>query len=259
MRFLLASFFSLLLLLVAPDVSRAALIVNPAQTITQAVTVQIVEVAADDGTNAAPLFGTPTQQAAIFSLVDTIWAQAGIDVEFKLRTEVWDNSFALLGTPGNNNPRPTSDLNTLTSNAATAGFDDPDPLVLNLFMVRIVPGFSQSSDNSSNGLALVGGNGIAFWAGPNLPSFAAGEEAIASVLAHEIGHNLGLNHVVEAFNLMQAGGSPNEGQQLDSDQIALALASQYTVPVPEMAVGSFLVFGVAGLMGAGRFRLRGTV
>ena len=69
--------------------------------------------------------------------------------------------------------------------------------------------------NSAAGLAFVGGNGITAYVGSNLLTFQSGLEAIASVIAHEIGHNLGLPHIVEAENLMQAGGSPNEGERLN--------------------------------------------
>ena len=48
---------------------------------------------------------------------------------------------------------------------------------------------------------------MAMWAGPNLFSFNGGREIIASVLAHEIGHNLGLPHIGASQNLMQSGGS----------------------------------------------------
>jgi hypothetical protein len=214
----------------------AALIVNSALPITERINVQIITVADNAGANTAPLFGTASEQASIFSLVDQIWAQAGIDVEFTFRAGTYNNTFALTGTAGNNNPRPTGDLNTIISNAAsTGGVLSPNPNTLNLFVTRIVPGFSQTSDNTSNGLAFVGANGITFWAGPNLPSFLGGREVIASVLAHEIGHNMGLNHIVEAQNLMQEGGSPDDGERLNAAQIATALASPFsvTIPVPE--------------------------
>lgn len=224
-----------------------ALIVNPAQPITQQVEVNLIQVRDNAGANAAPLFGTVAQQNAIFGFIDTIWAQAGVDVVFQTAT-TYDSTFALSGTPGSNNPRPTGDLNTIVTNAAAAGgILDPNPNVLNLFMVQIVPGFSQTSNNTSNGLAFVGGNGITFWAGPNLPSFVGGQEVVAAVLAHEIGHNLGLNHIVEAENLMQAGGSANQGERLNAAQIQTALASPFTVAIPEPASLSALIACIAAV------------
>lgn len=223
--------------------AHAALVVDPAQPITQQINVRIIQTRDNAGANPAPLFGTTAQTSAIFNLVNTIWAQAGIVVNFgavpaDVPEVTYNSTFALTGTPGNNNPRPTGDLSTIVSNAAAAGgILDPNPNTLNLFMTRIVPGFSQTSDNTSNGLAFVGGNGITLWAGPNLFDFTGGQEVIAGVLSHEIGHNLGLTHIVEAQNLMQAGGSANSGHRFNAAQIQTALNSPFSVPiaVPESA------------------------
>jgi hypothetical protein len=224
---------ALAFILVAQSAS-AQLIVNSSLPIVERVNVRVIPVANNDGLSPAPLFGTAPQQANIFSFVDTIWSQAGIDVNFTFAPTIYNNSFANFGTPGNNNPRPTGDLNTIISSANSAGgILDPDPNTLNLFMVNIVPGFPQTNEFTTNGLAFINGNGMAFWAGPELPTFGAGQEVIASVLSHEIGHNLGLDHITEPENLMQAGGSSFPGERLNAVQIATALNSPYTVPVPE--------------------------
>lgn len=204
---------------------------------------RIVQVADADGANAAPLFGTASQQANIFSQIDAIWAQAGIDVDFSFAGGTWNSPFALTGTADNNDPRPTDDLDLIVAQAGAAGLLAVDPLVINLFLVRIVPGFSQTSNNTSNGLAFLDANGITLWAGPALTDFQNGRDAIASVLAHEIGHNLGLDHLAEIENLMQSGG---DGERLNAAQIATALASPFSVPIPEPATWTLL--GLGGLM-----------
>jgi hypothetical protein len=220
----------------ASDVAEAALIVNAARPITERVNVNLIAVADDDGTDStAGMLGTATQQASVFSLVDDIYAQAGVDVEFSFRPGTFNSSFTRTGTPGNNSPRPTGDLNTIRSRAAAAGnVLSGDPNVLNLFLVSIVPGFSQLSANTSAGLAYVGSNGIAYYGGSGLLGFAGGRESLASVLAHEIGHNLGLDHNSLDENLMGSGGASN-GERLSAGQIQTILASRFTVAAPTPA------------------------
>jgi hypothetical protein len=209
----------------------AALTVNPARPITDRVNVNLIAVADDDGANStAGTFGNGTQQAQVFSLVDAIYAQAGVDVEFAFRPGTYNSSFARTGTPGANNPRPQGDLNAIRNAAAAAGgVLASDPNTINVFLVTIVPGFSQLGLDNAAGLATINGNGVGYYGGSNLLGFAGGREVLASVLAHEIGHNLGLSHVATADNLMQSGGN---GERLDDGQIAAILASRFSVPAP---------------------------
>ena len=235
--------------------ANAALILNAALPITERVTVNLIDVANTNGSSPAPVFGNAAQQAAILANIDAIWAQAGIDIQINFRPGTYNNSFANFGTAAPAD-RPQSDLNSIVNTAQLAGgVLDPNPNVLNLFVVNIVPGFSQTSANTANGLAIVGGNGITAWAGPALVSFPAGQEVIASVFAHEIGHNLGLNHIVAAENLMQAGGSPNLGERLNAAQIAAALASPFSVAVPEPSATALILVSM-GIVGFNRIRRR---
>jgi hypothetical protein len=225
----------------ATGVAEAALIVNAARPITERVNVNLIAVADDDGTDStAGMFGTATQQASVFSLVDDIYAQAGVDVEFSFRPGTFKSSFTRTGTPGNNSPRPTGDLSTIRSRAAAAGnVLSGDSNVLNVFLVSIVPGFSQLSANSSAGLAYVGSNGITYYGGGSLLGFASGREVLASVLAHEIGHNLGLDHNSVNENLMGSNGA-SDGERLTTAQIQTILASGFTTPwTPPLVGGDF--------------------
>lgn len=235
----------------------AALIVNPAQPITHQVTVQPIIVSDNDNSNTATYFGDSTEQGIIKGFIDDIWAQAGIDVNF-LQHNTWNNTFANWGTGGptttlGSGDRPTSDLSAVKSAGDAAGVTHANPNVINMFFVNIAAGFDLRSANSATGLAFRPGNGITQYVGRNLLTFTNGHEAIASVVAHEIGHNLGLPHLVEFENLLQTGSSSNQGERLNSDQINIALASNLSVTsVPLPAAFWLLGSGLIGLIGFGK-------
>lgn len=229
---------------VAP--ASAALVVNTAQTINEVVTVQPIIVSDSNGNNAANFFGNTTQPL-IEGFIDTIWAQAGIDVNF-LSANTWNNTFANWGSGGspdnNGNQRPQSDLNQIVADGATANVTNTDPNVLNMFFVRIAAGFELLGDGSAAGLAFTPGNGVTQYVGNDLLNFTGGQETIASVVAHEIGHNLGLDHNTLTENLMNSGSG---GERLSNAQITTALNSDFSVPVSAIPVPPAVILFLSGL------------
>jgi hypothetical protein len=198
-----------------PIASYAALIVDPARPITHRVNVQLIQTALSDGTSPATVFGNSTQRAAIEAAVDSVWAQAGIDIAFLPTITRYNDTIAY---QGNGASRPSNDLNTIVSRASLAGVMNNDSSVINMFFVNVVPGFGPAGENSANGIGSIGNDGIAQFVGDNLLTYQAGREVIAGVVAHEIGHNLGLKHVGSGqANLMSPQGTT---AQLTAAQIS---------------------------------------
>jgi hypothetical protein len=167
--------------------------------------VQIIETALSNGTSPATIIGNAPQRASIEAGIDTVWAQAGIDVAFLPAITRYNNSFAYQGTSAS---RPSSDLNAILSASRSAGVLNTTPGVINIFFVNVVPGFQFTSENSANGIGNLGASGIAQFVGDNLLTFQSGRDVISRVVAHEIGHNLGLQHTADAIgNLMSPSGT----------------------------------------------------
>src|SRR5262245_41141002 len=142
-----------------PLASQAALVVNPSRPITYRVNIQLIDTALDDGSSPATMMGDGSQRADIEAKIDTIWAQAGIDINFLPNVVRYNNTFAYQGSGGT---RPAGDLNTTSASAANAGgILNPDPSVIDMFFVNVVPGWPPEGANWVDGLSNIGTNGIA--------------------------------------------------------------------------------------------------
>ncbi len=190
MRF---GFLAIFCLLGSASLTSGALIVNPAISITHTVTINPIVVSDSGGSPTAVFFGTESQQAEIEGFVDTIMAQVGIDVDWLDRKD-YTNAFLY-------------DSATALGQYAAVTPDTIEstvPEIVNMWFVAKVPGAAAPGPNSVNGLAFVDDEGLAISVGSSLATFTAGREAIGAVVAHELSHNLGLDHIVESENLMEA-------------------------------------------------------
>ena len=110
-----------------------------------------------------------------------------------------------------------------------------------MYFVNIVPFSPLLSENSVNGLAFRPRKTSAISVGINLLDFNGDREIVASVVAHEVGHNLGLPHLSELENILCGSGAlcpPDgfggtlDGERLNADQITIARSSPFAVVMP---------------------------
>lgn len=117
---------------------------------------------------------------------DQIWSQAGIDINFLPRVNLFRSSFLTID----------DDAEFTSLVAGSGNKQNSDSQVLNMwFLDTLFP------ETGTFGLGLLGGNGIAIASDTFTFNGGIGRR---DTIAHEIGHNLGLDH-----NDFGAGGSLN--------------------------------------------------
>ena len=206
------------------DDSRAAAISSVAQLV-----VRPIVVSNNNGSNTAAFFGDADTQAEIEALIDDIFAQANVDVIFQNAVS-YNDTFA--NTGNTSGTRPTSDLEPIVDDGDARGIGSANANVIDAYFVQKAPGFGNVGNSTANGLAFVDSSGTAIHVGDTLLTFQAGLEVIAGVVAHELGHNLGLFHVEAASNLLNSGAIASNGNYfLTSGQINTILGSSLTTAI----------------------------
>jgi hypothetical protein len=204
------------------------------------VTIQPIIVRDNNGMNAPnyTIFTDATQK---------IWNQADIFISW-LDPVNYDNSAFqnIDGTNPDDNPQQTFDDLAMPGHGQNA-----NPLVLNMWFVKSI--------KDAFGEAFLGGNGIAISSDDVTANNRIDTEA------HEIGHNLGLDHRAGTDYLMNNGSTRQvpgglgdiypDGLQLDKlsdDEVTTVCASKFLTPEP----GSLALLTMGGLPLFGLLRRR---
>ena len=166
--------------------------------IQEVITVQPIITSNSNGSNTAEFFGTDDEEREIIRFINDIFYQARIEVDW-LSENTWNNTFANIGDGG---IRPFDDAFEIIDRGEEAEVTNDNSLNINVFFVEIAPGSGDLGENTTNGVALDGENGVTLQVGDLLPTFEEGRRAVARVAAHEISHNLGLEHVPVSNNLL---------------------------------------------------------
>ena len=192
--------------MIVAGVAQAADISIPALPVTSVITIQPIDVCNATGTGCASLANLATDETA----VNAVWDQAGVGFDFLPAVQFDDTT----SSQGFLNPTITIASGYPTGTPTDLAHQlmygpghgqSSNPTTLNVWFVDHL---TRSDGVGVYGTAFIGGNGVII---PTLPNLNTGQLPALDTMAHELGHNLGLQHVdgttsSSPLNLMQSVG-----------------------------------------------------
>ncbi len=194
----------LMLLPVGTGAAWADALGNPAEPVTNIITLQPIDVcgSSDPSSCALESATSPYSLSDYVQAINTVYQKAGLGVVFLPTVQYIDPSYlntTIFGSGGS----PTDQAHQLMYTPGHG--QNANPTTLNAWFVDTL---QTSTGAPVYGTGFIGGNGIILptQANPDTGGFAA-----LDTLAHETGHNLGLTHVDQTsnaspYNLMQSSG-----------------------------------------------------
>lgn len=215
-----------------------------AATIDRMLTVQVYRLCDNAGSNCAAL--GPSGNNYFAAETNKIWSQAGITVDFNFVSNINSSAFSAI-----NDAVPGDGFVDLVTSYGSMG---PSSSVVDMFLVRTVAG--------AYGEGWLGAGGLVI-AMDTVMAYNGGLGRIDTI-AHELGHNLGLDHTTPGNNYLMTSGAtrtvPTTIANITPDGLGLSLLSPAMItnvrdstlltPVPEpfsltLAAVGLLVIGLA--------------
>ncbi len=208
--------------------ARADELGNPAEPVSNVITVQPIDVCAssDPASCALESSTSPYALADFVQAINTVYEKAGLGFAFLPTVQYIDPSYLTTTIEGSGGT-PTDQAHQLMYTPGHG--QNPNPTTLSLWFVDTL---QTSTGAAVYGTGFIGGNGAIL---PTMANPTTGGFPALDTYAHEAGHNLGLAHVdptpdASPFNLMQSLGRTVPG---DTCQISAFSCADPTIPTTD--------------------------
>lgn len=216
----------LALLTCTAPLALSQIVVNPPRPVKYEMQIQLVRVRNDQGV-AAAFPDTEPKRELLLRETNRCLAQVGVRAVFKPGFKIVQSGAIYDGGTPDNQVRPGG-FNALTEifDLLPDGIYDRQNSHSTVLFIDHIPEQRDSTAAASAGLADRGGNRALVAFQDNYFNSTRGREGTARVFAHEILHNLGLEHLEEVNNIMVARTASTQAR-LNDDQFRQIMDSRF--------------------------------